>query len=69
MAVCAAGWFLAFLVGSAHVQVSYTTHHVENTLTDENLHEAILILSNANGNTFGTLFKVTVDDQVYTTPL
>jgi hypothetical protein len=61
--------FLAFFVGSANAQVSCTTQHNDNMRTGDNLNETILNQSNVSVNTFGMLFKVTVDDQVYATPL
>jgi chitodextrinase len=69
MAVCAAVLFLAHFVGSAHAQVSYTTQHNDNMRSGDNLSETILNQSNVNSSTFGMLFKETVDDQVYATPL
>jgi hypothetical protein len=69
MAVCAAVLFLAHFAGSAHAQVSYTTQHNDNMRSGDNLSETILNQSNVNSSTFGMLFKETVDDQVYATPL
>src|ERR1017187_7492961 len=68
-AICAAVLCLAFFVGSAHAQVSYTTQHNDNQRTGDNLSETILNQSNVKTSTFGMLFKETVDDQVYATPL
>src|ERR1035441_404080 len=68
-AICAAVLFLAFYAGSAHAQVSYTTQHNDNARTGDNLSETILNQSNVKTSTFGLLFKETVDDQVYATPL
>ncbi|MGC1829164.1 MAG: malectin domain-containing carbohydrate-binding protein [Candidatus Acidiferrales bacterium] len=53
----------------AQAQVSYTTQHNDNQRTGDNLSETILNQSNVNVNTFGMLFKETVDDEVYATPL
>jgi hypothetical protein len=50
-------------------QVSYTTEHNDNQRTGANLSETVLNQSNVNVNTFGMLFKLHVDDQVYATPL
>ena len=69
IAVCAVGLCLAFFVGSAHAQASYTTQHNDNMRTGDNLSETILNQSNVKVSTFGMLFKETVDDQVYATPL
>ena len=69
IAVCTAVLCLAFFVGSAHAQASYTTQHNDNARTGDNLSETILNQSNVSVSTFGMLFKVTVDDQVYATPL
>jgi Malectin domain len=69
IAVCAASLFLAFFASPALAQVSYTTQHNDNMRTGANLNETVLNQSNVNVNTFGKLFKVSVDDQVYSTPL
>ncbi len=60
-------FFLANLPALA--QVNYTTQHNDNQRTGDNLSETILNQSNVNANTFGMLWKVAVDDQVYATPL
>lgn len=59
----------AFPVRSARAQVSYPTQHNDNMRTGDNLSETILNQSNGNMSTCKTLFKVTVDDQVYAIPL
>ena len=69
IAVCTVSLFLAHFAGSAHAQVSYTTQHNDNARTGDNLSETILNQSNGNMSTCKTLFKVTVDDQVYAIPL
>ena len=67
------GFGLAVLLLAASLpalaQVSYTTQHNDNQKTGDNLSETILNQSNVNANTFGMLWKVAVDDQVYATPL
>jgi hypothetical protein len=50
-------------------QVSVLTQHNDNQRTGANLSETILNTSNVNGNQFGQLFKLPVDDQVYASPL
>jgi hypothetical protein len=69
IALCTAGLFFTFFSGSALAQMSYTTQHNDNMRTGDNLSEAILNQSSVNVNTFGMLFRVSVDDQVYATPL
>jgi Carbohydrate binding module (family 6) len=69
IALCAASLFFAFFASSALAQVSYTTQHNDNMRTGDNLSETILNQSNVKASTFGMLFKVTVDDEVYATPL
>jgi chitodextrinase len=69
ISVCAAGLFLALFAGCVQAQVSYTTQHNDNMRSGDNLSETILNQSNVNSSTFGMLFKETVDDQVYATPL
>jgi Carbohydrate binding module (family 6)/Fibronectin type III domain len=70
IAVCALSLFFASLAGSgALAQVAYTTQHNDNMRSGDNLNETILNQSNVNVSTFGMLFKESVDDQVYATPL
>jgi Carbohydrate binding module (family 6)/Fibronectin type III domain len=68
-ALCAATLFVTFFAVSAFAQVSYTTQHNDNMRTGDNLSETILNQSNVNVTTFGMLFKESVDDEVYATPL
>ncbi len=66
------GFVLLYLVGipgSAKAQVSVLTQHNDNNRDGLNPGEAILNTSNVNVNQFGMLFKVAVDDQIYSQPL
>ncbi len=53
----------------ASAQVSVLTQHNNNQRTGANLNETTLNTSNVNGNQFGLLFKLAVDDQVWASPL
>ena len=53
----------------ASAQVSVLTQHNDNQRTGANLNETMLNTSNVNGNQFGLLFKLAVDDQVWASPL
>jgi len=53
----------------ASAQVSVLTQHNDNQRTGANLNETMLNTSNVNGNQFGLLFKLGVDDQVWASPL
>src|SRR5262245_40842067 len=50
---------------SALTGVNVTTRNYDNQRTGANLSEKTLSVSNVNGSTFGKLFQVSVDDQVY----
>jgi hypothetical protein len=50
-------------------QTSVLTQHNDNYRDGLNSTETILTPSNVNGNQFGLLFKVAVDDQIYAQPL
>jgi fibronectin type 3 domain-containing protein len=49
--------------------VNVTTYHYDQASTGANLQETILNPSNVNSSTFGKLFTVPVDGQVYAQPL
>jgi hypothetical protein len=54
---------------SGFSQTSVLTQHNDNYRDGLNSTETILTPSNVNGNQFGLLFKVAVDDQIYAQPL
>jgi outer membrane protein assembly factor BamB len=49
--------------------ISMLTQHVDNTRAGLNNQETELTTTNVNGSSFGKLFSLAVDDQVYTQPL
>ncbi len=56
-----------FVPNNQHISV--TTQHNDNSRTGWNSSEKLLTVSNVNAQTFGKLFSLAVDDQVYAQPL
>ena len=56
-------------VGEGRSQTNVFTQHNDNNRDGLNATETALTPANVNQNQFGLLFKVVVDDQVYTQPL
>jgi len=50
-------------------QVSVTTQHNDLNRAGDNLSETVLTKSNVNSTSFGLLYKISVDNQVYAQPL
>lgn len=65
--LCLAVLISAFKAGAG--QVNITTQHVDNGRTGANLNETTLHTSNVNQATFGKIFSLKVNGQVYGQPL
>ncbi|MFZ3201772.1 MAG: malectin domain-containing carbohydrate-binding protein [Candidatus Acidiferrales bacterium] len=61
--------FILFFHLPALAQVSVTTQHNDLNRTGDNLSETVLTKSNVNSTSFGLLYKIPVDNQVYAQPL
>ena len=61
--------FIGLLSVVAHAQVSVTTYHNDNSRSGANTQETILTPANVNSQTFGKLFAVPLDGDVYAQPL
>jgi hypothetical protein len=67
VAAAAAVWLLAAV--HALSQVNVTTYHNDNLRSGQNLHETTLTPSVVQVSTFGKLFSLPVDGQIYAEPL
>ncbi len=65
---CSAALLFAF-AGKADAQTNVLTQHNDNNRDGVNASETILHPSNVNQSQFGLLFKVPVDDQIFSQPL
>jgi len=64
------GCLLVVITGfGAAAQVNVTTYHNDNSRTGQNVQETVLTTSNVASSTFGEIFYVPVDGQVYAQPL
>jgi hypothetical protein len=61
--------FWGTTVLSLHAQVSVTTYHNDNARTGQNTNETILTPAAVQSSSFGQLFQLPVDGQVYAQPL
>ena len=66
---CIAAAGLIFFVGSLTAQVNVLTQHNDDSRTGTNVRETILKPGNVDSAHFGLLWKLPVDDQVYSQPL
>ncbi len=63
------GAALALLAGPATAQVNILTQHNDNGRTGANLAETVLTPAKVNVSTFGKLFSIKVDGEIYAQPL
>lgn len=60
---------LLMTAATATAQVNVLTHHNDNARTGANLQETQLTPANVNADTFGKLFSLPVDGEIYAQPL